>query len=504
MHCGQNNRHGARFCHSCGQPPTTPKQQVRQRYATGQLPNSWTLAGSQGDEYLVVKLIAKGGMGAVYKVVRTRDHTIWALKEMSESVIEVGDRVRTIEAFREEARMLEAMDHDNLPKVVDLFEHNHRQYMVMEFIDGDTATEVLAQCGGQIPEDEVVKCGMQLCIVLDYLHSHNPPIIYRDLKPDNIMFERRTGRVKLIDFGIARRFKSDKKSDTVHLGTDGYAAPEQYAKTDRQSNAQTDIYALGATLHHLITGEDPAQKPFQFSDIRLQTTVSPKVERAIMKAVKARPEQRHLSAAEMYQALTGQPLPEAMQTASRQAVQPAKPTPIVVSRPQPVSVPLSQPLGIIITGPDLHLDDIQRGERRKVQVPITVSNGPVDVYTDSAWLDVSPEFADKRTRKLEIVVHGSMLPMGREQHPVSYSPDDLLGYIWWLILRLVHAHAYYFVPAPEAQQGTVFVGDEAITVTAAAIPSQSAVYFGWVLSACVVTAEISAAGWIIWILLLGL
>jgi serine/threonine protein kinase len=503
IHCGQGTRPGIRFCPYCGQPPTVAKQQVQQRYATGKLPSQSTLEGADGDEYLLVSLVAQGGMGAVYKVLRTRDSTIWALKEMSESVIPPAEREQTINGFHEEARLLQTVAHDNLPKVIDLFEHNHRHYMVMDFIEGQTLTELLLQRGGQLPEAEVAEWGKQLCIVLDYLHGYNPPIIYRDLKPDNVMIENSTNCVKLIDFGIARRFKSGKTSDTVHLGTSGYAPPEQYGKSGRQSNEQTDLYALGATLHHLLTGVDPAHHPFHFPDIRDQVQVSDDVAQAIMKAVKLKPEQRHASAAMMYKALSGQDLPAQKQPAGKVPSQAATVSGIPA---QAGSVLSSSSLGTgssVVPVLSLQFNGLRQGVLEKKSLPIHVSTGTLDVDTDVEWLNVDPDVVDHLTTEIEVTVDTTMLRLGYQRWAVAYQPNGAPGYLWWLVLWLTYAHAYYFVPVPEMHQGKVLVGQEQVDVLVEVTPSQAQVTAGWIFSSTAVIGELAGLGWLAWALLIG-
>src|SRR5881227_3207606 len=139
----------------------------------------------------------------------------------------------------------------------------------MDFIAGDTLEDYLDQFGPSFSVEIVLEIGLQLCTVLDYLHSHQPPIIFRDLKPANIM-RTADNHVYLIDFGIARHFKPGKAKDTIPLGSMGYAAPEQFGKA--QTNPQTDIYGLGATLHQLLTGDDPSLTPFRFEPLHLHNS----------------------------------------------------------------------------------------------------------------------------------------------------------------------------------------------------------------------------------------
>jgi len=253
--------------------------------------------------YIILKKIGQGGMAAVYQAADSRiPGKWWAVKEMSDAAIaDPQAKQQAVQRFQQEAQMLALLNHPNLPNVSDYFSEAGRQYLVMEFIEGETLQALLDRHTGPLSERQVVDWGVQLCDVLDYLHSQQPPIIFRDLKPANIMLDK-GGRVKLIDFGIVRHFNPAKASDTIPFGSPGYAPPEQYGKG--QTDASSDIYALGATLHQLLTGHDPAQTPFQFPPISsLNPLVSPDVEQAVMRALEQSPAARWPSAREMRQAL---------------------------------------------------------------------------------------------------------------------------------------------------------------------------------------------------------
>jgi serine/threonine-protein kinase len=272
-----------RFCPKCGATlnaaPTTNPTLGGQTFVRAMAPGD-RLEG----RYMIVRPLGKGGMGAVYLVEDARiAGRQLALKEMSEQGIDPAEAKTALEAFKREAQLLLRLDHANLPKVFDTFSDNNRHFLVMAFVTGKTLEKRLEEAGGALPEREVYGYAVQLCDVLDYLHRQQPPIIFRDLKPGNIMLKP-DGRIKLIDFGIARHFKPGQSKDTQAMGTPGYAAPEQYGKG--QSDARTDVYTLGATLHHAITGRDPGQDPFNFPAVRaLNRTASPQLEAAIMRAV---------------------------------------------------------------------------------------------------------------------------------------------------------------------------------------------------------------------------
>ena len=151
-----------------------------------------------------------------------------------------------------EANLMKGLDHPALPRIVDIIENGNTIFVVMDYIEGESFDKILKADGIQA-EDMVITWAKQLCDALSYLHTQTPPIIYRDMKPANVMLKPE-GNVKIIDFGIAREYKEQNLADTTVLGTKGYAPPEQYSG---QTDARSDIYALGMTMHHLLTGIDP-------------------------------------------------------------------------------------------------------------------------------------------------------------------------------------------------------------------------------------------------------
>ena len=207
-------------------------------------------------------------MGAVYRAgdVQLNDRAV-AVKEMSQSGLNPFDIPFATGTFKLEAIFLAGLMHANLPRIYDHFTEDGRWYLIMDFIEGHTLEEHLKSAtGGSLPVHEAIDIGIQLCTVLSFLHTLNPPIIFRDLKPANVMIGA-GGQIHLIDFGIARHFKPGQTNDTTHLGTVGYVAPEQYGKA--QPSTRSDIYSLGATLHQLLSGNDPAQTPFCFAPLSL-------------------------------------------------------------------------------------------------------------------------------------------------------------------------------------------------------------------------------------------
>ena len=481
--CGGLTSAGARFCPHCGKTPTSRLLAIQQVYSTGMMPRGRTLRGSAGDEYMILRLIAQGGMGAVYEVGRLADSTRWAMKEMSESAIARGDRAATVAKFHEEAELLRGLVHDNLPGVVDVFEFNRRHYLVMELIEGQTLGQLLEAQGGPLPEKDVVKWGAQLCQVLAFLHSRTPPIIYRDLKPDNIMVDT-GGRIKLIDFGIARRFKGGKRSDTLMLGTRGYAAPEQFGK--RESDARTDLFALAATLHYLLTYENPTnRKLFEFP--RLDTypnlKISRRVGNALANALELSPEDRPADAASFYQLLTGKPMPPIPADAPRPSGQ---------VLPAPDQAPIrSAPRAAALTGP-LDLGTVERGAEPSATLSVTAASGPLVVASDSGWLVVTPELVAAGGGGVTVTVRTGSLALGRAEQSVVYRPRFVIDVLWWFALWLYSRHVRLFVPAPRLYQGKMSVGDQAALVSVTVAPPSGRTSAGRLASLVAVTIELAA------------
>ncbi len=221
--------------------------------------------------YRILQQVGSGGFGAVYKAADTQfGNRYVAIKEMSQGSLSQQERVEATESFKREAMLLAGLTHPNLPRIYEQFTDAGRWYLVMDFIEGETLEEHLdKQPGNRLAVERVLQVAIQLCEVLDYLHMLHPPIIFRDLKPANLMLTPH-GHIYLIDFGIARHFKPGQAKDTTALGSTGYAAPEQYGKA--QTTPRADIYALGATLHQLLSGHDPADTPFQFAALHLRGT----------------------------------------------------------------------------------------------------------------------------------------------------------------------------------------------------------------------------------------
>ena len=251
---------------------------------------------------MILRTVGQGGMGAVYQARDMKRQVICAIKEMSLSMVPLDERSQAIQNFKVEAKMLWGLSHANLPAFHGFFSEGQRYFMVMEYIDGYTLEDLLERNAAPFPERRVLSWARQLCDVLEYLHSQNPPIIFRDMKPGNIMLMR-NGRIKLIDFGIARFFRSTLSSDTQLLGTPGFAPPEQYGKA--QTDERSDIYSLAMTLFQLLTNT-LSETGFGIKDMRaINPQVSPIVARALEKAASLSPDDRYDNVAAFRRALLG-------------------------------------------------------------------------------------------------------------------------------------------------------------------------------------------------------
>lgn len=272
--CGAANRTQASFCRVCGQALRAPASTVVIPAIPGG-PGNGSLTGllSQNttlkQRYVILHPAGRGGFGAVYKAADTQfGNRLVAVKEMSQNSLSAQEMVEAQQAFRHEAMLLAGLTHPNLPRIYEQFTDTGRSYLVMDFIEGETLEDRLEkQSDNKLPINQALNIALQVCDVLNYLHTRQPPIIFRDLKPANIMLTP-NGHIYLIDFGIARLFKPGQAKDTTALGSSGYAAPEQYGKS--QSTARADIYALGATLHQMLSGDDPSETPFQFAPLTIK------------------------------------------------------------------------------------------------------------------------------------------------------------------------------------------------------------------------------------------
>lgn len=250
-------------------------------------------------KYKILNKVGQGGMSIVYLAMNEKANKQWAIKEVRKDGVKDFEVVK--QSLVAETDMLKKLSHPNLPSIVDVIEDDDRFLIVMDYIQGNALSKGLSEYGAQ-PQEQVIQWAKQLCDVLGYLHSRVPPIIYRDMKPANIMLKP-DGNVTLIDFGTAREFKERNLADTTCLGTVGYAAPEQFGGMG-QTDARTDIYCLGATLYHLVTGMNPCEPPYEIKPIRqINPALSGGLERIILKCTQRDPNDRYQSAAELMYAL---------------------------------------------------------------------------------------------------------------------------------------------------------------------------------------------------------
>lgn len=268
-------------------------------------PKALTEGKVLNSRYEIVRRIGGGGMGAVYLAKdRNLGEAARAVKEMIEAHIDDAQHEKAIADFKRESLLLTELEHPSIPTVYDYFydENSERFYLVMKFIPGNDLSSRLRNApGGRIDEPTVTEWGIQVADVLHYLHTRPQPIIYRDLKPANLMIDSNSTRVMLIDFGIARWVNKKEKGVTA-VGTMGYAPPELFSG---QGDARVDIYSLGATMFHLLTGSDPQDNPLLIFDFtknprprQINPALSSEMERILTRAVEYKPEHRFQSGAE--------------------------------------------------------------------------------------------------------------------------------------------------------------------------------------------------------------
>lgn len=246
-------------------------------------------------KYEILKQIGKGGMSVVYLAMDKRLNKQWAIKEIKKTSNGKNDEV-IVSSLIAEANLMKRLDHPALPRIVDIIDNGSTLYVVMDYIEGESLDKILLEYGAQ-PEKLVLSWAQQLCDALGYLHAQKPPIIYRDMKPANVMLKPE-GNLKVIDFGIAREYKEQNLSDTTVLGTKGYAPPEQHGS--RQTDARSDIYALGMTMHHLLTGVDPRPADYMYVPVRQwNPELSEGIEEIINKCTALDPEDRYQNCDEL-------------------------------------------------------------------------------------------------------------------------------------------------------------------------------------------------------------
>jgi serine/threonine-protein kinase len=348
-----------------------------------QLPQSTIVEGAQG-RYEILGSVGRGGMGVVYRARRHPDGLIVALKEMRPPENTPPDEIAERRSlFSQEAELLLGLNHPNIVKGYEIFEWHNQPYFVMEFVNGVGLEKRLRETNAPAFEQDALTWGVSMARVLAYLHGRQPPIIYRDLKPENVILTP-DGAIKFIDFGVARTYKARKAKDTVAIGTYGYAPPEQYGKG--QTDARSDIYTLGATLYHLLTnlGPVPLRTPEPGSIMEHNPSVKPQTEQIIIRAMQQDREKRFASAVDMEAALNAAlpvPVPplqvapdvpvaiDATQRTATPMVPPKARRPVqpfqqpAVQRPSLAQQPAANPLGGSTTSPALFCPHCGRGNK---------------------------------------------------------------------------------------------------------------------------------------------
>src|SRR5581483_11211862 len=317
--CGTDNPAGETFCTNCGGyldanaasastivSTSTPGGAGNTGTTTtgGTSINSGTLtpnAHLQNGRYVVEKILGQGGMGAAVLAKDTRvSNKRVVIKELVTDSSDPTQRQEDVHNFQREVATLAELDHPLIPTVTDSFQEGSRYYMVQEYAAGENLESMIERLNKPMPESEVLAYASQVLDILEYLASQKPPIVHRDIKPANIIIGNKDKRAHLVDFGIARadEAKNAKRKQTSALGTPGYAPPEQY---QGNADARSDLYALAATMHHLLTNRDPRNHPpFSYPPVRaLNPQLSPDIERVLTKALNNDINSRYQSAAAM-------------------------------------------------------------------------------------------------------------------------------------------------------------------------------------------------------------
>lgn len=248
-------------------------------------------------KYEILKLVGRGGMSKVWLATDRHINKQWAVKEINKTANEYKKTVDESRTLRE-IEIMKRLDHPSLPRIVDIIDKPDTLCIIMDYIEGESLDKILKTRG--VPKQEtVVSWVLDICDTLSYLHSFDPPIIYRDMKPANVMLTR-DQRIKVIDFGIAKDYR-DGYEDTQPLGTRGYASPEHFSQ---HTDVRSDVYTVGTTMYQLLTGKDPSQPPYYMLPIReIDPSLSSGLEKIILKATEKDPDKRYQSALELANAL---------------------------------------------------------------------------------------------------------------------------------------------------------------------------------------------------------
>lgn len=500
--CQRPNRLNVRFCAHCGAQMTGLT--AAEPFLTGKLPAGLVLNG----RYVIIRKIAQGGMGAVYEakeVPVTAFSRRLAIKEMSFSMLDHLQKPQqraVVESFHREFDFLSKLNHPNLVRAFEFFEENGRQFFVMEYIEGKTLESLLELLppGSVFPLDRVLDWARQLCNALQYLHSQNPPIIYRDLKPSNIMEVAGSHLIKLFDFGIARYYKPGQRSDTVRFGTDGYLAPEIVAY-QTQTSKQTDVFALGAVLHQLLTRYDPQFDPWRRPSILSVNPLVPvRVMKAIEHALSLNPSTRSTGADLVLKELFGDQAEEeatfiSMQNPFKGVPPPAEQQAAQVEMPAGWVNQLQVPLADVAQaqpGANLELGRVQKGQRAARQLEIQAPVGVKGRLTSNIrWLTATPEIVDTENSRITVIGNAKDLPVSSwasSTKPPWFANLPGLARTW------LGVHANILVPLPRKYHGLICIQFPGYKVTPIEVsmevePSLQASIIGWLVVVGLMTIE---------------
>ena len=409
--CGAANRSQAQFCRICGSALSLVQDAgvVQSAGAYSLAPIALLVPQTQlRGRYVIVSLAGRGGYGAVYKA---RDasfgNRLVAIKEMNQSTLNQQELLTVTDALYREALLLAHLTHPNLPRIYDQFTENGRVYLVMDFIEGETLDTLIRKLPDhRMSVDRVLNLALQLCAVLEYLHTRQPPIIFRDLKPGNVMVTP-AGHVFLIDFGIARHFKPGQKKDTAALGSSGYAPPEQYGKS--QTTIRADIYSLGATLHELLSGRSPTDSPFRFPALHLHDPSLSGLEHLILSMVSINIESRPASILRVSRVL--------QQIAAQRVIQQTNPLQLSIGRGSASGLPSIAPMSTAQRLPSV----VPIPSVSRLPVPSeTIVASPISPSTSS-----SPYQAHTNPRLPSRSVPAKKVPRST-QHPAVYPQANTL------------------------------------------------------------------------------